>query len=465
MTDIAAARPDDASATPPVSREWARQQRQGGRRSDGPRSPEQPGEQPTPPSKGGRRKARVAKGGVSRRGVIAYGIATLVFVAGLVSLVWKGYDTSLDIKGGSSFETETDPAKPGYEAQVATVPDHLVIHVDSTGRMTEAQLYVELPSVGARDCAEGAECPAGAGVVMVIPGVTLVETDAGRSELSQYIADNGVEAGVAEIESILGFDVTDAVTLSPDALVDLFEPAGPVTIQNPDALIATNADGDKEIRYGAGPLTLQPSQIPEYLAFKSDGEAAINRSDRLELVWKAWMAAIAADPAKAPTAAPFTPVVGDADSVDLAGMVTRLSTATVSYTALPVETIPIPGAAGAAVYRPDPEAMAALVPSVVPYPTSAFPGQRARTRVLNGTADHGAATRAASPVVAAGAEITIFGNARTQDLATTTVEYHGDGSAAAAERIAAALGVTASRSTVPTEAYDVTVTLGADFNG
>ena len=465
MTDVDAARPDDASATPPVSREWARQQRQAGRRGDRSPATERPSEQPAPARDGQDSEARVAKGGVSRRGVIAYGIATLVFVAGLVSLVWKGYDTSLDIKGGSSFETETDPAKPGYEAQVATVPNHLAVHVDASGRMTEAQLYVELPSAGARDCAQDSACPAGAGVVMVIPGVTLVETDAGRFELAQFIADNGVEAGVAEIEAILGFDVTDTVTLSPESIVELFEPAGPITIQNPDALIASDAEGDKEIRYGAGPLTLQPSQIPEYLAFHSDGEAAINRSDRLELVWKAWTAAIAADPSKAPRSAPFTPVVGDADAVDLAGMIGRLASATVSYTALPVETIPIPGAAGAAVYRPDPAAMAELVPSVVPYPTSAFPGQRARTRVLNGTTDHGAATRAAAPVVAAGAEITIFGNARTQDLATTTVEYHGDGSAGAAEQIAAALGVTATRSTVPTEAYDVPVTLGADFNG
>ncbi len=426
MTDVDAARPTESDdPAPPVSRDWARRQRRGG--------------------------APRRTGGVGPKGVAAYGIATLVFVAGLVSLVWKGWDTSLDIRGGTSFRAETDPTKPGYEAQVKPVPNHLVLHVDAEGRLTDAVLLVGIGT------GEG-----GSGVIMPIPGATLIEGDAAPAELADHLADHGVESAVAHLERILGFAITDTVTLSPAQLSELFAPVGEITFQNPDALIASTPEGDKEIRYGAGPLTLTAEQVPDYLSFRSDGEASINRSVRLGIVLEAWMEAVAADPSLAPRTAPLEPVVGDGP-VDLAGLYASLASVPISYPTFPVQTIPIPGAGGAAVYRPDAEQIEALVPSLVPYPTSAFPGQRARTRVLNGTADRDAAPRAAPTVVGAGAEITVFGNATGEPRQTTTVEYHDDGAAAAAERIAGALGVTATRSSQPTEAYDVTVILGADF--
>jgi len=430
MTDVDAAPPTGSRGdAPPVSRDWARRQRRGH----------------TP---------RNRTGGVGPKGVAVYGFATLVFVAGLVSLVWKGWETSLDIKGGSSFQAVTDPTKPGYEAQVKPVPNHLVLNVDAEGRLTDAELLVR---IGAKD-------GGGSGVIMPIPGATLIESDAGPAELTDYLADHGVDAAVGQLERILGFAITDTVTLSPQQITEMFSPAGQVTFQNPDALIATTPAGDKEIRYGAGELTLAAADVPAYLSFGSDGEAAINRSVRLGIVLEAWIESIRANPALAPKIAPLEPVVGEGQ-VDLADLFTSLAAGTVSYPNLPVQTIPIPGAGGAAVYRPDAEKIEQLVPSLVPYPTSAFPGQRARTRVLNGTPDRDAAPRAAATIVGAGAEITVFGNATGGTKDVTTVEYHDEGAAAAAEKIASALGVTATRSSSQTEAYDVTVTLGADFKG
>jgi hypothetical protein len=428
MTDVDVARPEDASDdTPPVSRDWARRQRQG-----------------TVP--------RQRTGGVGPKGVAAFALATLIFVAGLVTLVWQGWETSLDIKGGTSFQAETDPSKPGYEAQVKPVPNHLVLNVDANGRLTDAELIVEISGRSG-----------GSGVVMPIPGATLIQTDAGPSELVDYLADHGPDAAVSELERILGFGITDTVTLSPQQITQMFGPAGPITFQNPDALIAATPSGDKEIRYGAGALTLQPDEVADYLSFTSDGEAAVNRSVRMGIVWDAWIKAIAANAGAAPKLPPLSPVVGEAP-VDLSALVAALAHDNVSYPTFPVQTIPIPGSS-AAVYRPDAEKIAALVPSIVPYPTSAFPGQRPRTRVLNGTSDRDAAPRAAATIVGAGGEITEFGNARGAARTDTTVEYHDDAAAGGAQKIAAALGVTATRSNSQTEAYDVTVTLGADFKG
>ncbi len=408
----------------PVSRDWAREQRKG---TGSPLMPT----------------------GIGRRGVLVYSFATLVFVAGLVALAWQGYRTTLDIKGGTSLDAETDPSKPGYEAQVKPIPTHLVVNVDSAGALTEVQLVV--PS----------DTDAGGGVVLFIPGVTLVETPEGNSELTVYAAAKGIDATVSRIEEFLGFGVTDAVTLNPEQTAAMFEPLGSFAIDNPDALVSTGADGNKQIEFGAGQQTLAPADVARFLAFVSDGDTGINRSARNQIVWKQWMAALAANPAAVPTVPPFEPAVGD-DAVDLSGIVGGLSSGQVVFRDLPTLAISLPDAKGAKVYRVDAVAMAALVPEIVPYPTSATPGQRVRVRVLNGTSDLGAATRAASAVVGAGGEITVVGNAKPMDATVTTVEFHSEAMAERAAPIAAAFGVTATASSLQTDAVDVTVTLGPD---
>ena len=82
--------------------------------------------------------------------------------------------------------------------------------------------------------------------------------------------------------------------------------------------------------------------------------------------------------------------------------------------------------------------------------------------MLNGTSDLGAATRAASTVVGAGGEIIVVGNAKPMDATVTTVEFHSEAMAERAAPIAAAFGVTATASSLQTDAIDVTVTLGPD---
>jgi hypothetical protein len=112
----------------------------------------------------------------------------------------------------------------------------------------------------------------------------------------------------------------------------------------------------------------------------------------------------------------------------------------------------------------DEAAMKSWVPSYVPYPTSAFPGQRASVNVLNGTTNPDAIRAVAPKVVAAGGEISLTGNADSFDIATSTVQYSTPEAKAAAEAIAAELGLTATASTDATESVDVTVVVGKDLS-
>jgi len=476
----------DSSVTPaPVSRQWAREQRQGGtrrkgaqasrasasgdeRRTSSERRTLPPPAEPSPAdldrsvtaersdstSTDGAAaesaaavssNAAAARPRLSRRGTVVFSMATLVFIAGLASLVWTAYSTSLDIKGGASIGAETNPTRPGYEAQVKANSTYLVAGVDSKGTLTDAMLVVPGATTG--------------GTVMFIPGVTLIE-DA-KLELSTFAAQNGLEAAVKEIEKILGCAVSNTITADAAQLETWFTPLGSLKIDNPDTMVERTSPTDSRIVFGPGALTLEPADIGKYLSFVSDGEPGINRVTRLQTVMDAWMKAIVAMPAGAPAPGDVGSGVGG-EPLDAGSMFTQLAGGTVAFQTLPTQAIAIPGTNGARVYKPDPAAMKQLLSSVVPYPTSAFPGQRPRVRVFNGSTDLGAATRAAPGIIDLGAEITVFGNWKEPTIAITDVQYNAASAQVVAEAIAAKFGVQAVGSGSTSDAYDITLVLGAD---
>jgi hypothetical protein len=398
-----------------------------------------------------RRRTAAPTGRSGRRsGVVLYALATVLFVAGLVVLAWNGYRTSLEIRGGNELSQVTDPTKPGYEAQVRPTPTHLLVTTDDAGRVVDAALIVE--GAGRRG-----------GAVVLIPGVTVVQGEAEAQSLAKMAETQGMTAMVDAIQRVLGIGVTDAVVLDPAGIAALFEPSGPLLIDNADSLVRTTGEAQKEIVFPAGPLTLEPGRVAEYLAFVNEGESEVNRTVRAQVVWEAWMAQLAATPVTRPETV-LDAVDGDTQ-VDLGTIIDELAAGTVSFQQLPLERVPVPGTNGFAVYRPDDAEVAALISRLVPFPASAFPGQRPRVVVLNGTSDTDAALRAAPPIVAAGGQIVVIGNATSFGLESTRVEYHAPRQADAARRIAEALGVPAAVAGEQTEARDVTVTLGADFRG
>lgn len=74
--------------------------------------------------------------------------------------------------------------------------------------------------------------------------------------------------------------------------------------------------------------------------------------------------------------------------------------------------------------RLDVDALAALIPTLVPFPTAAHPGGRTRVRLLDGTGDAQHVLTAAPLIVPAGSEIVVVGNADRFDYDTTEIRYH-----------------------------------------
>jgi hypothetical protein len=108
--------------------------------------------------------------------------------------------------------------------------------------------------------------------------------------------------------------------------------------------------------------------------------------------------------------------------------------------------------------------MESLVARLIPFPVSPSPGARARARVLNGTPDTTLAASAASSLPPAGVEVIIVGNASSFDVEETTIAYFGDDFRDEAEAVADILGVgEVVEDERPSDAVDITVTLGADY--
>lgn len=377
-----------------------------------------------------------------RRLVGAQALVTLLFVGAAVGLGWFGWNTALRITGGPTSEV-TDPNAPGYVAAVKPTSVSLVA-------------FTTVP--------DGAL----ATMVMVIersgdPDLTLVPLPAnlalwdfeesGPDLASNIFASGGIDVLRLRLGAQLGFGLTQAVTGPVTSLGDLLGPVGPVTLSLPDEVLAGTSIEDATVRYPAGELTLEPSEIPEFLSTAGFDESESNRALRLEVFWDA-----------------VASTVSDA-GVDLAGTAgddTGLSLvadslgSSVRVESVPLQPMPLNLEPPGYLYRIDPAGMPAWTAAEVPFPTSAYPGQRARVELLNGTRGDTALQAVAPRIVEVNGEVAYTGNAESFELTESRVEYANAGAQSVADDIAAALGLRATRTEQVPANVDVVVVVGSD---
>jgi hypothetical protein len=375
-----------------------------------------------------------------------YVVLSVVCVGALVTLAWEGYRTSLDIRGGVESKV-TDPSKPGYEAQVQPTPTHLLISTTSDGKVGDAYLVAE---------GNGGS----GGSVLFIPGLIVVQVDGEPFNLADLADRKGIGAVVDAVQRALDIGVTNAVQVTPDVLERLVEPAGALAVQNPDALGGSGGG----TAFPAGDIEVQPDQVADYLSILDAGESIVDRPVRAADLWESWIPKLAADTAAVPSDV-TAPAIADGEPVDLASIVGGLAKGQVSYQQLPVDRLEVPNSGGFAVYEPDAAGIADTISRIVPFPSSAFAGQRTRVRLLRGTSDEHVTLRAAQPLVAAGGEILVLGNASSFHVAATRVEYNAPSQKAVAQDMAKRLGVGEATAGSESDAVDVTVVIGADFTG
>lgn len=413
---------------------------------------------------------------------LTFGTALLALVASVPWLTRIGWRNAVSAEGQIAATAAADASAPGYQAMVTPTPTMLVVHRGPQGQLAGVSM---LALAG----------DSGGGAVLLVPTGLIPEPDAPVPQTLNAIYNSG---GVAELTATLGrlFRVGFQTVVTADAR-DWLVAAGTtaLSVDNPDEVL----DVDGSVAFEPGPLQLSGEAIERYLRLRNPGEDERGHLYRTQLLWQSWMSSLASaaptDTATAAgTAAPSSDPAAAADP--FASMVDELGRAPVEVVTLPVavadeDTLArvdtsaagVATAEGASgddgseddgsgtdgadepvLFVADADSVRTLVATLVPFPTSAQPGDRVRVRLLNGLGDPGQALNVASILVPAGAEITVFGNADRFDHATSTVLYYDPAQQANAEVLASVLGLaSASYSQTGETAVDVTVIVGGDL--
>jgi hypothetical protein len=409
-----------------------------------------------------------------RRLLAAQGVTTALFVVGLVALVWVGWSAVLRITGGGSPTEVGEPDEPGYVAEVNPTGVTLLAFTDPApddAALDDAALDDAASSTDDAAAASGEGGEVLSTMLLVIErngdqGSTIVPIPALTTlwdfeesppdSAANVFASGGIDVLRLRLGADLTFGTTAAATAPASMIDELVSQVGPITLSLPDDVLQGTTPEDATVRWAAGPLTLEPGQVAEFMSFFGLGESETNRALRVELAWQAIVDAVAAagDPPE---------LEADGEGPALAAeLLSSIGAEDIGFDLVPMAAVPLNVSPPATLYRIDQPSMPSWVAAEVPFPIAAYPGQRARVALLNGSSDDDALVAAAPLVVGAGGEISFTGNAESFDVPTTRVEYRGPEARTAAESIAAALGVSATEADDVDVDADVVVVVGAD---
>ncbi len=388
---------------------------------------------------------------------VMQGVLTFLFVVALIGLGFVGWKSALKITGGRVSEV-TDPAAPNFIAKVEPTNVDLVAVTAADGSLVTALLLLSDPAGKQK----GADAAANT-VVVVSGGLILWEFEgAPPFSAANIYASGGIDALSLRLGADLTFGTTSSSEVPSTVIDELAAAAGPLEINLPDNVLGPDESGALVVKYPAGALVLPPEQVTEFLGFLGAEEQELSRSLRLQMVWVKLLEAVGASESSTKSSLSL-PSSASQGLKSFAELFSQMSNAQISLTTLPTTEIVLYVSPPVRVNQIDELAIAGWVGEFVPFPVSAYPGQRATVSMLNGTTDKRLLNLSAPKVVAGGGQISLAGNAASFDLATSTVEYTESGSKAAAEAIAQQLGLPATLITDQNSNVDVTVTMGQDL--
>jgi hypothetical protein len=388
-----------------------------------------------------------------RERAVVLGAMGLLTLAG-VGLTVAGVSTIRNSTSGDYQQTAA-PEDPGYQAAVVPTPTLVVLQPASDGSLAGAWLLalepgddggsvvlvppativaeaVVAPGTGGTGTSsstgsggssstggDGSGGEPGAGDDAAGTTSSPGRAAAGETTIAAVYERDGAAAAAAAVGRALNLGVDEYTEVDADRWARLVEPAGSVDVTLDEAV------GDLP----AGSTELAPEDVGPFLAARADGETDLDRIDRQQAFWNAWL-----------------PLVAEGGADTLPGEVgTGIGRFVLGVSQAEGATAPLPvgrdeeGGNGVR-FRPDATQVGAFVANTVPYPTSPAPGARARVRLLNGTGDPDLTSQAARVLVAGGAEVVIAGNAQSFDEPTTTVAYTGADHEALATWMAAVVG-------------------------
>ena len=224
----------------------------------------------------------------------------------------------------------------------------------------------------------------------------------------------------------------------------------PIRFENPDTVSAGS------FRFPAGRIALRPAQVGPYLAALNPGESDLNRLNRQQLFWQAWLKAIGPTPAE-------NVIPGETKS-GIGLFVRTLATGPVRAEPLAVSPDGEPPTSGGQLFKPLAGQVRKDVAEMVPYPTAPKPGSRVAVRLLNGADSEPIPQDIIQKLVLGGATIVVVGNDRRFGRAQTVIQYRDPSARGQATLMRMGLGGRGriSLNLRGSDAVDVTIVLGRD---
>jgi len=382
---------------------------------------------------------------------LAFGITLSVLIVSIPVLVRLGWSHAVSGEGAVTAAGGSDPEAPGYRAIVSPTPTLLVAHRAPDGTLAGVAL---LAAAGERG-----------GAVVLVPTTLVVDADGARPRtLEAVFAAGGTEALRTELGRTIGVGFDRVVAADGRDWATALGSGTRVVVDNPDELL----DTDGSVRFTPGKLTLTVADVERFLRLRSADEDERSRLYRNELMWEAILHTVATQP-PAGGSDPLRSMLenvagGDAEVTPLPVVAARndlVAKLEVASTTQPSSSAP---ADASVAYVLDSQASDSLIATVVPFPISAFPGDRVRVRLLDGIGDAAATLGVSSMLVPAGAEITVFGNADRFDYRVSEVRFYDEAQRSRAEAMASALGVASAEFKPAADTtVDVEVVVGKDL--
>ena len=370
----------------------------------------------------------------------------LVVAAGIaVFFVWRaGTKAVLDSTDGREVEVITDPAAPGYVAFVEPTPTLLIVHVDDSTLVGV--------SVLARTALDNG------GTLVLVSADMLIAPEDGLTDpilLTELYANEGLAGLERRIGDLFGFGFRETLEIETDSLRQWLRLVEPIPYNLVDDLIEGDGNGGESTFLEAGFADLDGETAAQLYRWRNPGEFDVNRSERQLRLWRAWLREIDAAEEILAATLPFED--------GLSPYLRSLGTSPADLSILPLVSLQFEDAAP--IYALDDagaEWLHAKALEMVPLPVSSHTGARPSVSLLDGTGDRQIRDRMLPVIVAAGAEISIIGNALAFDVTDTVVIHHSVETEQAAIDLAAAIGADVLFEENPDSPSDLTVTIGTD---
>lgn len=357
-------------------------------------------------------------------------VGLVVGAIGLLMALWGG-------DGAGVRERNRRAASPGPAEAPGPTP---VLLAQQQGSGPAVSLTVLVPT------AEGK----GGTLVLVPPGTMTEVVALGLEPVGRSLDLGGPQRLQATVENLLGATLGEVTVVDDEALAAMVGPVGALTVRLPRQVEEVGEDGRVEVLYQAGANSIEPGDVARFLAAKGRGND-LERLARHQAFWDAWLAALKAQPAAAPTR-----------PAALAKAFTAFLGGSVRTRVVPVESFGTSPEDGE-LYKVRAAELTRMVGSS--FPTVARQGAQARPRVqiLNGTGAVGLADSVRDRL-GAGFDVRLTGNAAAFDHDTTEVVFYSRDKQAMAAKVRRALGVgTLVFSRRPLDVVDVTIVVGKDF--